>query len=322
MKWSLVAAAGALLVSSTLSAQIMLFEDGFEGNCAYSRTDVTSVPYSTVFAGQVFTAASDLVQFTSPLCPDDPDSAEVVYGLDIDTSTEIYVQTDCDWDCEVVITSGGCENADIVQCAASFGNETILTTLTPGFHYLFVEGDNPGDPASFDIMINRHNINGQTHCVVDAEVDVENLANCVDPVIGQPYFLTELPSESLSPADIDDSFAQDIFSCTADIEHVGGAPDRVYQFDISGVVAKDVEIELVPDGWDSILYLTAEPCGAQSATLDCQDSLLPPGETISQSLDPGTYYIVVDGFGEAVFSGLAWGDFSLTIKVYDPICNE
>lgn len=318
----LVVVAGALLLSPALRAQIVLFEDGFERNCAYSRQEVTGVPFSSVFSDQAFTAASDLVQFTSPLCTDAPDSAEVVYGLDIDASTEIYVQTDCDWDCEVVITTGGCEDADIVQCAAGFGNETLLTTLPPGFHYLFVEGDNPEDPANFDIMINRHNVNGQANCAVDSVVDVENLANCVDPQFEEPHFLTELPSESLSPADIDDSFAQDIFSCTGDIEHIGGAPDRVYQFGIGGVVAKDVEIELVPDGWDSILYLTTAPCGAQSATLDCQDSALPTGETINQTLDPGTYYIVVDGFGEDVFAGLAWGDFSLTIKVFDPICNE
>lgn len=322
MKWITFAAAGTLLVSSNLGAQLGLFEDGFEDRCAYTRSNVTSVPFSMVFYDQDFTGASDLVQFASPLCPDAPDSAEVGYGLDIAATTEIYVQTDCDWDCEIVITSGGCENVDIVQCAATPGNEIILTTLTPGFYFLFVEGDNPEDPGSFDIMINRHNMNGQSVCAVDAVVDAENFANCVDPAFEDPHFLTELPSESLGPADVDDFFVQGIFSCTADAGHVGGAPDRVYQFDISGAAPKDVEIVLTPDGWDSVMYLTTEPCGAQSVTLDCQNSPPPPGETIMQTLDPGTYYIVVDGFGEDVFAGLAWGDFSLNIKVFDPVCAE
>lgn len=283
-----------------------------------------TIDTSTVFYAQTFAGATDAYSFHAGVCGSDPpDSVERIYTFELTRPTEFYAETRCGssstWDCELVLTKNGCGDADVLMCQASIGNEVMSGVLQPGSYTLFVEGDNPEDPAPYDLMVNFNHTEGQAACAA-TDVNVMNLANCVDPDLESPQILTQLPSQVLSPTDRDDFFVNDIDGCTNDESHVGGGPDRVYSFTLPS--QRDVQINMTTYGWDGLLYVTRAPCGAAAAVQACSDDLTGSEETIDVTLSAGTWYVVVDGFGEETFDGNAWGTFDLEFKVYDDVCDE
>lgn len=220
-----------------------------------------------------------------------------------------------------MITGQACDAASVVTCAANAGDEIVDVALEPGRYYLFVEGDEPLDTGDFDVMVNLNRTAGQAQCVVEQTLDVMDPLLCTDPVFEDPYYDLLLSSEELAPGHRDDSYAQGVFSCGSDDGRVGGAPDLVYEVPISGG-EHEVQITFSPDGWDGLVYLTGAPCGGTAAMTHCLDQVGPGDERIVAQLPEGTHYLVVDGFGEDVFDGLAWGRFDLRIQVYDEACND
>jgi hypothetical protein len=283
-----------------------------------SGAGVTAVPSSTVFHDHTFAGASNQYVFNTNQCGDMPDSAERIYGFQLATPTEWYAETRCDWDCELVLTRDGCSDPDVVACETTVGDEVMSGTLQPGRYALFVEGDNPDDPAVFDLMVNFHRTAGQLQCEATA-LAVIDPANCEDPVLDDPHYRLVLDDDT-SPADVDDFFVQDVDGCTHDQGHVGGAPDKVYSLTLPGT--RDVEIVLAPGDWDGMLYVTGTPCGARAQVLACSDDAVGSEEEVDVTLGAGTWYIVVDGFGETTFDAGSWGAFSLEVRVYDDACND
>jgi hypothetical protein len=90
---------------------------------------------------------------------------------------------------------------------------------------------------------------------------------------------------------------------TADAVHdvAGGcaadsiAPDRVYSITLSEDTLVDAKVK----GFDTVLYLRTD-CADVASEAMCDDDSGPPGlrgSRISGLLAPGTYYLIVDGFG-------------------------
>jgi hypothetical protein len=140
-------------------------------------------------------------------------------------------------------------------------------------------------------------------CGGEGDVCVEN--ECVpDPFPGdtceQPLELAPQGTQTITG---DTSLAGDDLegSCVG-----AGAPDRVYTF----TLAQQTSIDAQSTGFDTGLYLRSA-CDDAGAELACNDDDDPPGELgsrVTATLDPGTYYLVVDGFdGEAV------GGYTLTV---------
>jgi hypothetical protein len=293
-------------------------------NGCFTDPGVTQVgDFSTIFYAQTYAGATDKYVFNSNQCSDMPNSAERIYSFELTEATEWYAETRCgtgsSWDCELVLTRDGCTDANVVDCQTTIGDEIMKGVLQPGKYALFVEGDNPEDPAVFDLMVNFNHTEGEVNCVSET-LNVINPANCTDPVFESPQYHVHYDGLMLSPDDRDDFFVDGSPGCDHDQDHVGGGPDKVYKLVLP--TQHEVKITFEPDGgWDGILYITGAPCGAKSAVHDCSDSILSSSETIDTTLPAGTWYIVVDGFGEEVFNANAWGTFSLDVKVYDDACN-
>jgi len=286
-------------------------------------TALTVLDGSTLLTGQTFAGASDAVHFGAPACSDPPNSAERGYTFTLDAPREVYLATSCSWDCELVLTRDGCEQEDVVACATTLGAEVLKKqVLEAGTYYLFVEGDEPADQGTFDLQLSVNTLTGQTVCQDTTPLDVVDASHCEDPFFGAPRYALTLAGEVLAPADGDDFFVNGVGSCTHDQDHAGGAPDRVYTLTLPAGGTRDVEIALSPDGWDALLYVTTAPCGAVGSVLDCSDTSLVSGESVALSLAPGTYYVVVDGFGEEVLGGDAWGTYDLEVLVFDDACNQ
>jgi hypothetical protein len=290
-------------------------------DCVYAPADIDVLEYSAIFRDQTYDAAEDLVAFESEECGTNPDSPERVYGVRLTEETEIYVETDCGmWNCQVVVTRDGCQADDLVACETTPQGEAFAITLEAGFYYIFVEGNAPSAVNDFDIMINIHHTGGQATCDVAQVLDIMNTDNCDDPWDDSPHYLLNLDSENLDPSEVDDFFVEGVDDCTSDDGHVGGAPDKVYQFEITGTEDRDVSIELNPSFWAAKMYVTTDPCGAFSSVVACSETWF--NEDIDVTLSPGVYYLVVDGDGEEVFNDNAWGDFTLEFRIYDDVCNS
>lgn len=280
--------------------------------CPYENT-APVVTNSTIFKSQTYGGATDQLKYTSNLCSDEPDSKEKAYKLQLSEHSEIYVETDCGWDCEIIVTKNQCMNADVIECSASIGEEQLSLPLDAGTYYVMVEGDNPEDVQAYDLMVNVHHTGGQAQCVATT-ADVVTAANCVSHTFSSDSYEYTLTNQTLSAADVDDFFIQDVDGCTSDQNHVGGAPDKVYKLVLPAGTKGNIEVTLKPDGWDGMLYVTTAPCGAAAQVVACSDGFGDETVTLTGKA-PGTYYVVVDGFGEEVFTGGASGSFDLDFVV-------
>jgi hypothetical protein len=75
------------------------------------------------------------------------------------------------------------------------------------------------------------------------------------------------------------------------------APDQVYAFTLDQVT----EIDAMVSGYDTALYLRSS-CEDASSGIACNDDSTPPGafgSRIAQELQPGTYFLFVDGYASS-----------------------
>ena len=89
-----------------------------------------------------------------------------------------------------------------------------------------------------------------------------------------------------------------------------GAEDVVYSFTVDA----PRHLAFAVSGFDSTLYLRSG-CDAASAELSCNDDADGVGSRIEVELDPGTYFLFVDGYGNA--SGVDGGAYVLRVI---PLC--
>ena len=78
----------------------------------------------------------------------------------------------------------------------------------------------------------------------------------------------------------------------------GNAPERIYRLEVEERAQVSVTVQSTFDG---ALFITRE-CGQVASTLACNDDALPNDTSqsrIDTTLEPGTYYVVVDGYGDA-----------------------
>jgi hypothetical protein len=85
----------------------------------------------------------------------------------------------------------------------------------------------------------------------------------------------------------------------------------VYTFTIDRVVGIDARMS----GFDTVLELRRADCRDPAALVACSDDATPPGQTgsrIAAMLQPGTYYLIADGYNR-----LATGPFTLSVRFTD-----
>ncbi len=206
--------------------------------------------------------------------------------------------------CDVAPTPGLCTCGD-ATCDAAAGETTVTCPLDCGT--ACGDGACNGDESPLTCTADCGSCGnalcdaGETEvtCCTDCacggvdEVCYQN-ACILDPAIGDTCAMPfELPATGTQT--ITDSTAlagNDLAgTCAGD-----GAPDRVYQF----TLVAQTEIEAQVSGYDTVLYLQTT-CGEVSSELACNDDHDPPGGVgsyLTAVLEPGTYTLVVDGFGD------------------------
>jgi hypothetical protein len=74
-----------------------------------------------------------------------------------------------------------------------------------------------------------------------------------------------------------------------------GGRERVYRLDLAA--RQRVTLDVTAD-FDSVLYVREGDCEDESAEIRCNDDSGPKRSKIDAVLDPGTYFVFVDGYGE------------------------
>ncbi len=134
---------------------------------------------------------------------------------------------------------------------------------------------------------------------------------------GAPFDLVPLPTPLdglfIVTDDSSDGTSQVVPTCN----NTSTAVEHVYSFVVTATVGMDAR----PSGYDTVLHLRKEDpltltseCSddTPAATVGCSDDASPPGDygsRIAMQLDPGTYYLIVDGFDYTQF-----GPYELSVK--------
>ncbi len=107
--------------------------------------------------------------------------------------------------------------------------------------------------------------------------------------------------------DTTNGFNETVPSCNA----TSTAPETIYAFTVPA--GTTVGIDARSSDFDTVLSLRKDACLAADATIACSDDAAPPGDFgshITGLLQPGTYYLIVDGFDETSF-----GPFTLYVNL-------
>ncbi len=97
-----------------------------------------------------------------------------------------------------------------------------------------------------------------------------------------------------------------------------GAKELVYTFTLDSPVGVNARVS----GYDTVLDIRRGDCRDTAASVACSDDATPPGNTgsrIATTLEPGTYYVIVDGYSVAEA-----GPFTLSVRFTDgcvPQCD-
>lgn len=142
-------------------------------------------------------------------------------------------------------------------------------------------------------------------CALDACVpDAGAGDTCADAADLRPSGTYVVPGNT---ADAGDDFAG---GCAVETN----APDRVYRITLHEVTWMQARVK----GFDSIMYIRTECANARSELM-CNDDAGPPehaGSALSGWFVPGTYYLIVDGYGPAA------GLFELEVSFLPPPSND
>lgn len=216
-----------------------------------------------------------------------------LFKFTLDFSTTIYVNmnnvTGSDLD---MFLLNVCNPANCLAASINAGNsgEYIEYYLDPGTYYIVVDGF-AGSQGIFDLSLEY---NGG--CTRPCETA---------PVIQCGQTLTF--QNNFSASGYTSNFNSPDYS-NCNIFYNYSAPDRIYQFELNAITEVNIKLEILNPDVDLDLFLMSycsPPICYEKGINDTQFSY----ETIVANLNPGVYFIIVDGYG----SINAQSQFNLTL---------
>lgn len=216
---------------------------------------------------------------------------DVVYSFVLTERSDVRI--------EVSSSSGGyffvettlnCGRRPELRCVGGSPSRTVLRALEPGTYFVIVESFTARAfviTATAGPPITVTDVTGNDTCATAAVV----------PATGGVF------SGNTS------TLANDYtWSCGAS----GGSSDAIFRLDLA--TRRRVVANTDGSTYDTLLGLRREPCDGPGGEVVCRDDggfMMP--DTLDQTLDPGTWYLVVDGFGSAMS-----GPYLLDVMLMDP----
>ncbi len=269
------------------AAGVTSYSPGICGTASGWCAEATPVPCGAFLAGETTVGAGNQIlsypgcsnhTFTGPdkvYLINKPQAGDLQIGLEILTPG---------LDLDLFLLSGDCTT---VSCLASSttsntqtNNEGIIYENAPaGAYYLVVDGQYPANQGDFNL-----------------EVSCGHL-DCTDAVAlecGVPFTGNNLDGED----------RVSLYSCEGNVLNVeNNGPEKVHHFTLTQ--AETVTITLSDLTANLELFLLGD-CD-RGACIDFSEAAGLQEESITASLDPGTYYLVVDGYNGAT------SEYTLTV---------
>ena len=268
--YTLIADTSDMSHSGTIDLNVDTAPDGGDGTAeADACKDARAITSSTTPVSiDTFHAKADL----KASCAADG-AADVVYKIDGKTKSRIFVSSNSNDDegRHVVALQKTCGDTKGELGCDLLSAKGLDATVDPGTYYLVVKGKGPDDFGRAKITVRTRELGEATKvCKAAAKL-----------VSGTPI------SDNTSAA-------ADHFVSTG----CGGAiatqqsGDKVYQFALKE--RSHVHLELKNSFYNAILSLRSDCADPTKGEIVCSSQY---AKYIDRDLDPGTYYLVVDGFG-------------------------
>jgi len=220
------------------------------------------------------------------------DAPEVPYKFHIEDTSHVTISVDARWDYMVYLRQS-CRADDIsAEPGCEAPGEIDIPALEAGTYYVYVDGRSEASGA-FELSLE----------------------------VGPPDFPPENDTcddaEEILPGQVkqgttayaDDEYSSFGAECTSPFGH--NAPEVVYRFTLGQ--PDTVRLLLTPVDFEAALYVRPEPCEQEDGQLLCGAPPFPGGPVAIESpLEPGTYYVFVDGFRSG------HGDYELALDILLP----
>jgi hypothetical protein len=282
--FTIFADSSAEAADGQFTVQAELAPESGTGGTGDGCTDAIPLTTSTTASGDTFDMKDDIAgKCTAPGAPD------VVYRVDLARRSRIRARISAEEGKNdhqrghVLVLQKTCaDRASELGCG-----ESLDQVLAPGTYFIAVDGATANSFGKFDLDYNVQDVSAQEAACKSAPTLVEN-QTVSGNTKGQPNrFETSCGGEG----------------------RLGAAGDRVHQIVVRQ--RSTVTLVLSTPGWDGVLALRRvclDPTGAtgaHAAEVSCNnDSEDSQHSRITTTLDPGTYFVIVDGFrgGEGAYT--------------------
>lgn len=216
------------------------------------------------------TTAGQPSYFTAT-CAGGARSADRVYVIDVQNRSRLRVRMQSTYDGAIHVRSDCANPNSELACNDDHGDERhsmLVTTLDPGRYYVFADGYGDGNAGDYSLRADLAPVGG-------GSAPADNCQNAGNAPAGQDIDVDTFPAA--------DDFAG---SCGGQ-----GAPDTVYQITIQNRVR--LRARLAEGEFPVAMYIQRQ-CGQAASEVVCASGS--PGQTeLDTNLQPGTYFLVVDG---------------------------
>lgn len=227
---------------------------------------------STLAPGQAVTGrTTGQPNYFTATCAGGARSPDRVYSLDVPARSRLRVRMQSTYDGAIYVRSD-CANPNSELACNDDHRDTrhsmLVTTVEPGRYYVYADGFSSGSEGDYSLRADLAPLTG---------------GNVPADSCGAPG--TASPGQDL---------VVDTFTASDDLAGScggQGAPDLVYRLDVTN--RSRLRVRMTDPEFAGALYLQRQ-CGVASSEVVCS-STGPQGTELDASLQPGQYFLVVDG---------------------------
>lgn len=229
--------------------------------------DAKPLPLGSTFTIDTFQAKGDM----KASCASDA-AADVAYKIEVKSKSRLFLSTQEDEAHHVFAVQKACgETKGEVVCEPASVSKGVDTTLDPGNYFLVVKGKGPDD-------FGRTKVSAK----------LRELAPAAAACKGATKLVSGTPVNDTTTA-APDRFASE--KCGGNVWSQASG-DKVYQFTLKD--RSKVNLTLKNAFYNAIMSLRQDCGDPTRSEIVCSTYY---NKTIDRELEPGTYYVVVDGFG-------------------------
>ncbi len=224
-------------------------------------------------AGQAVTGSTQgRPSYFTATCAGGARSPDQVYAIDVPSRSRMRVRMQSTYDGALYVRSD-CANPNSELACNDDHQDTrhsmLVTTVDPGRYYVYADGFRDGNAGDYSMRADLAPLTGGS-----APADSCSSAGTITP--GQDTAMDTFPAA--------DDFQA---SCGG-----AGAPDVVYQLTLQSRMR--VRAQLLDSEFPGAIYLQST-CGQQASEIACAAGGGGGPAMLDTNLQPGTYYLVVDG---------------------------